>query len=489
MKKKVTILQIKDATYPNRSPFHPTRAYPEYVFASLTRENNSLYEAVRSSLYLAGLDQMHYGSSNWNPLGHFIKPGQTVLLKPNMVKESHPRDPHGWQYTISHGSIIRAVADYVWKALHGRGRIIVADAPQTDSSFSKIADILGLNEIASFYRKKDLDFQLIDLRKEEWRIEHEVIVERKPLGGDPAGNVSFDLAEHSEFFAHPGEGRYYGADYDKNEVNQHHSHGKHEYLLSRSAIECDVLINIPKLKTHKKTGITVNLKNLVGINGNKNWLPHHTNGYPENGGDQYPNFTLKRSIEHSIVNALRNLSLNHPRGGTWLLKHARKTGKLSFGDTEKVIRSGNWYGNDTTWRMCLDLNKLLLYGKTNGKLRTNGPKQRKTYLSFVDGVIAGQGAGPMNPDPFPSGILLFGVNPAEVDAVCAVLMGYDPEKISIIRNAFKTRSYSLSEGSWQEIQCKSNNHNWIGNLCDIYTCGDVFQFAPHFGWKGHIERD
>ena len=55
-------------------------------------------------------------------------------------------------------------------------------------------------------------------------------------------------------------------------------------------MKCDLFVNLPKLKTHKKTGITCSLKNFVGINGDKNWLPHHTEGVPANGGDEFPSF-------------------------------------------------------------------------------------------------------------------------------------------------------------------------------------------------------
>jgi len=71
-----------------------------------------------------------------------------------------------------------------------------------------------------------------------------------------------------------------GADYVTSVVNRHHSGGRHACLSSGSAIRADVCVNLPKLKTHKKAGITCSLKNLVGINGDKNWLPHHTEGDP-----------------------------------------------------------------------------------------------------------------------------------------------------------------------------------------------------------------
>jgi uncharacterized protein (DUF362 family) len=35
-----------------------------------------------------------------------------------------------------------------------------------------------------------------------------------------------------------------------------HGLGKHQYLIARDVIEADVVINVPKLKTHKKACIT-----------------------------------------------------------------------------------------------------------------------------------------------------------------------------------------------------------------------------------------
>lgn len=149
------------------APFHPAAQYPEYIFES-GPEPNRVYEAVRQVFYLAGLNLEHYNTQAWNPLKGLIHPGETVLLKPSLVKENHPRDSTGWRYVLTHGSVIRAVADYVCKALDGRGKVIVADAPQTDSSFDQIVHILGLDVIRDFYRAQGLDFELIDLRQEEW---------------------------------------------------------------------------------------------------------------------------------------------------------------------------------------------------------------------------------------------------------------------------------------------------------------------------------
>lgn len=484
----VVISRTERPAYPRTPPFHPDQPYPEYALGAVSAEGpNFAYRAVRESLRLAGLDPGRFGTPDWNPLAQLLRPGQFVLLKPNLVKEVHPRDPQGWVYTLTHGSVIRAVADYVWKALEGRGRVMVADAPQTDSYFDRMVRLLGLDVLRDFYRSQGLDLELVDMRKQQWLNVEDVIVERRPLPGDPNGYLAFDLADRSEFVGHPGQGRYYGADYDDGELNRHHTGGRHEYLISASAILCDVFINLPKLKTHKKAGITVNLKNLVGVNGDKNWLPHHTVGSPRNGGDQYPAWTLKRRIEQHGGQTLRKIALHVPGLGPWLLRRAKRAARGVFGDTDTTIRSGNWYGNDTTWRMCLDLNKLVLYGTPDGGLRPPELSQRKAYLSFVDGVIGGQGNGPMDPDPLDSGAILFGCNPVTVDACAAVLMGFDIEKLPVVRNAFRTRGFPLVGADLTQVACVSNHAGWTGRLADLAAAGDLPRARPHFGWVGHVE--
>ena len=476
------------AQYPQIAPFHPER-YPEYAFGlgAVGKERNTAYDAVRSVFHVAGLDRNNFGTPSWNPLKDLIRPGETVLLKPNLIKETHPGNSNGWQYVLTHGSIIRAVTDYVWKALDGRGKVIVADAPQTDSSFEKIIRILGLDEIRDFYRAQGLNFQLLDLRQEEWINQDGVITHRRHLPGDPEGSIAFDLGECSEFEGHCGAGRYYGADYDAEEVNHHHTGGRHEYLIAASAVKCDVIFSLPKLKTHKKAGITVSLKNLVGVTADKNWLPHHTEGSPLTEGDEHPNPDAKHRAERAMVPRLRHLSTSIPFVGTWFHRQVRKIGLQVFGDSEKVIRSGNWWGNDTIWRMCLDLNKIVFYGNSDGTLRYNSPENRKRHYALVDGIVAGEGSGPMSPDPAFMGTVIFGVHPASVDAACAYLMGYDPERIPIVRQAFRCLHYPLTEWDWNDVRLVSNTLEWNGLLADIPDDA-TFHLEPHFGWKGDIER-
>ncbi len=138
--------------YPSVAPYHPSEAYPESPFPERGAEPNAVYAALRQLLAGMGLDKGRFGTSAWNPLGELIRPGETVVLKPNLLRQCHEFNDD-WEYVITHGSVIRAVADYVFIALGGRGRIIIADAPQTDSRLDLIAERLGFAELTDFYQR------------------------------------------------------------------------------------------------------------------------------------------------------------------------------------------------------------------------------------------------------------------------------------------------------------------------------------------------
>lgn len=213
----------------------------------------------------------------------------------------------------------------------------------------------------------------------------------------------------------------------------------------------------------------------------------HTEGPSYNGGDEHPNPGLKHRAERRIVAGVRQLSLRVPVVGPWMHRVARSVGRPVFGDTEQSVRSGNWWGNDTVWRMCLDLNKIVLYGNPDGSLRAPLPRNRKRHYALVDGILAGQGRGPLNPDPVAAGVVLFGVHPPSVDTACAYLMGFDPAKIPIVTGAFQSRGMPLADHSWRDVEVCSNHAAWNGPLVGIPS-NQTFHFEPHFGWKGRIEN-
>tara|TARA_B100000405_G_C16706055_1_gene417850 strand:+ start:471 stop:1844 length:1374 start_codon:yes stop_codon:yes gene_type:complete len=414
----------------------------------------------------------------------YVRPGDRVVLKPNWVKEHDERHPGPaqWEHVVTHPAVIEAVIRWVAGRLNGDGSIVVCDAPQTDSSFSTLSAYCGLDEMIERCRAvfPGLKIELLDLRPEEWHAVDGVTVSKTQLPGDPLGDTFVALNEASEFVGFSGNGQLYGASFNMDETNERHRGERHEYMLCRTPMDADVFINLPKLKTHKKVGLTCALKNLVGINANKNWLPHHTEGTPDQGGDQFPTTTTKAKLEHSWMGRAKRLVYGKPLLSRMLVP-LKKVGRLFFGDTQKVVRSGNWHGNDTCWRMVLDLNKCLFDFDGGGQPRSKPIR----YLAVVDGIVGGEGNGPMAPDRKPCGTIIAGTHPAAVDMTAAMVMGFDWEKLRLLKNSFSMKERSFVSFQPGEIQVASNKPEWDGPLGQAT---DWFEFAPHFGWTGAIER-
>jgi len=480
-------ISTNNESYPVQPPYSPDKTYAEYPFGpdTLTGEPNHACAGVREALRLLELDAEHYGRADWNPLGGIVHPGQTVVLKPNFVRELRETHEGHDDCLITHGSVIRAALDYVYIALKGRGRIIIADAPQNDADFDAIRRIAGLDEIQAFYRQHaGLEVEVYDLRPERAQKVDGVIVGHEPLPGDPAGYVKVDLGHHSMFsqiehLCH----LLYGSEYDTREIRSHHTGGVHEYMISKTILDADCIINLPKLKTHKKTGITVCLKNLVGINGNKNWLPHHREGTPSQGGDQYADDGMIHRVERKTMECFRKVFPLFGPLRRILAGPIKSLGKRVFGDTNKdTIRSGNWYGNDTTWRMTLDLNRILLYADRNGYIQDH---PAKNVFCIVDGIVGGEGNGPLDPTPTRAGVVFAGVNPVAVELACAQLMGFDWQRLPLLHRALAAHPLPLTSFSPDDVTCRLP-----GDRCVPLTtlsCEMNMHFVPHFGWRDRIE--
>src|SRR6266581_4727105 len=112
------------AEYPNIPPFHPDSRYPEYR-GEVGTETNRVYEAVRECFRLLGMDAAHHGAQSWNPMGQIVRPGDRVVIKPNLLAHAHGLRKEEWVQVITHGSVVRPVVDYVALALKGEGEITV----------------------------------------------------------------------------------------------------------------------------------------------------------------------------------------------------------------------------------------------------------------------------------------------------------------------------------------------------------------------------
>ena len=414
----------------------------------------------------------------------FIQPGEHVVIKPNWVKEHdtrRPDDESSWLTIITHPAVVREVARWAARQLQGRGRVTLCDAPQSDSSFDTIRRLCGLDALMQALRAEfpTIDFVLFDMRCEEWTISDGVTIAKRELPSDPAGAVDIHLDEKSQFFGFKGLGRLYGASYDFATTNRQHTDPYHEYRICKTPMAADVLINVPKLKTHKKVGLTVALKNLVGTTPRTNWLPRHTEGTPAEGGDQFAESSAKRALEGTLMRTAKKILFGR-HFLSRLFVPLKKLGRLFFGDTQEVVRSGNWHGNDTAWRMIVDLHKCFFYFDGDGKPRTRPLR----YLTIVDGLIAGDGDGPMSCDPVPCGVILAGTHPVAVDCASARLMGFDWKQTRMLKGAFEVKELPITGFRPEDVLVKSDKPAWNGPFDEMK---DVFEFRAHFGWQGHIE--
>ncbi len=487
---KVAVVRIPRPEYPNKPPFHPSQCYEEYPFAGhLYHEPNEVYDGVRRLFISLGLDSENLGTPDWNPLQHTIEPGMTVVLKPNFVLSRHSEGKDLFSI-ITHPSVIRAIADYCWIALKGHGRLCIADAPQYNCNFQEILEHTGLSDIKRFYERfKGPRVEILDLRN-YWSKRRHFPSMLIPLPGDPLGSLTIDLNRYSMLIGKRSPEKFYGAVYHRKETFERHSGNRQEYEISRTIMSADAVISIPKLKVHKKVGVTLNAKGLVGIATNKNLLVHYTLTSPSEGGDQYPDNLLspmedvllrieRWMYDHLLAPRKRLLEYIH-RSMYWIHHHTTSRLGVTVDDRKRLLDAGNWYGNDTAWRMTVDLVMLFYFTDTLGAI---GDTPQRRFFSVIDGIIGGENKGPLTPDPKPCGTLLAGDDLIAVDLVGTRLMGFDPLKLKIYRHLLENPRFGIQ--SLEDIQVVCDHAPWrecLSNSTDTFL-----NFRPYPGWLGHIE--
>lgn len=417
-----------------------------------------------------------------------IKPGIKVVLKPNLVQQSRDQDTD-WDYVITHPVVISSVMNVVLSKLNGEGEIVIADAPMTPTRFGELLAHYPVNKWEDQCKNHGIKFSIIDLRDEEWfNAPNGIILKASPLPGDPLGKLVYDLQDDASEFYNKSVGAqgYYGADYNIKETNDAHNGHNNKYSVSKTVMTADFIINIPKLKSHKKAGITCCLKNLVGINTNKNLLPHHTSGTRAQGGDQFSDSNMQRNLESSVTVIAKKI-VHKFKFLTPLLVPLKNMAIKVWGDNKKTPRSGGWYGNDTLWRTILDLNKILLYGKPDGTLKPDDYSLKMPYVAIVDGILAGDGNGPLSPDKVEAGFLLMGANPAAIDYVAAKVIGFDYKKIPSLANASLCKKYKIADFTRDKVICLLNDAYEME--IDEIPQDIIKRFKAANGWVGHIEDE
>lgn len=474
---KVAVFKDDGLDYCRAAPFHPHERYPEYPFEE-TGERNDVYRSFRELLFSLGMDRDNYGRPSWNPLGTIISPGDNVLIKPNMVVHFNPAG--GVEEVITHGSVIRAALDYACIALKGKGSVTIGDAADQVADFQKLVEATGLDKIAGFYADKGISVNVFDLRKESGRISRVGGRKKEALKGDPLGYTVVDLGESSELSGITGSmDRFRVADYNVHEMSKHHGPNKHEFCIANTVLNADVIISLPKLKTHGKTGMTCALKNLVGINGHKDWLPHFRAGSVEEGGDEYLRRDLRKSafqaLNEGIVSTDSLARILPMRLCSYLIYYS----KLAVPFSDEIL-NGSCHTNDTITRTIADLNKIAFYAGRDGRL---GESPARRFFIVVDGIVGGEKEGPKKPSFKKCGVLAAGYNPVAVDLVCSRIMGFDYRRMPMFERAMNAKRYRLFDGRPEDIEIMSDKCKHFEDVYGAFNCG----FIPAKGWKGYIE--
>jgi uncharacterized protein (DUF362 family) len=396
--------------------------------------------------------------------------GQRVLLKPNWVLHENTSGA-GLDCLITHRTLVAAVA---LRALEeGAASVIAADAPLQACDFAALSSRSGLDQIDP--RAGIRDLRLVT------RAGRDLWDRTGQTGRDlDRDYIRFDLgaASRLEPITRP-DAAFRVTGYDPAALDRTHAPGRHEYLIAREIIDADLVVNLPKLKTHKKAGLTGALKNMVGANGHKSYLPHHRKGPGGRrgaGGDCYPVSTLSKTVAEFALDR-GNASPSRAARFAWaqVVSAALRTAP------DRNIE-GAWHGNDTLWRTVVDLQSIVHYGTAEGTLAAT-PQRR--ILHLTDAVAAGQGDGPLAPEPYPCGLLTLAENAAAADWIHALLLGLDPRRIPGIAEAFTPGPYPLTRFAPDAVQahCENETLSWPEA---------ARRFARHparlpEGWAGHIE--
>ncbi|MEI8273992.1 MAG: DUF362 domain-containing protein [Paludibacter sp.] len=389
--------------------------------------------------------------------------GKKILLKPNWVL--HDRNEHDSICLRTNNNIILALTEIL--AEKKPSQILIGDAPVQGCDWDKMLDDNFYKSINDLSIQYSVPITVKDFRRVTFdpRLNNPV-KERNPL----SDYLIFDLGNESYLEQiTSNKNKFRVTSYNPDRLAKAHAKGIHKYCITKELLEADLVISIPKIKTHQKTGITGALKNLVGVNGDKDFLPHHRIGGVGFGGDCYPGRNIFRRIsEYTLDTANRNQgkiiykSLFYLSLAIWKISRPKNVHQMAAG----------WPGNDTTWRMVMDLNKIATFGKMDG---TISQKPQRMIYSLCDGIIGGQGDGPLDPKPLPLGIICFSNNSSLNDICMGTLMGFNIQKISLLRNA-------LNEIKNQNSKIEFNNKEVVLNGLLMHSIPTL----PPPGWVNYI---
>jgi hypothetical protein len=386
-----------------------------------------------------------------------------ILIKPNWV--CHCKKETDELCLTTNQNIVLIVLEYI--TIFKPRSIIIGDSPIQSCDWTLLFSEYFISKINEIQKRHHIIINIVDFRNEKW--EQKKILKKNCRS--ECDYILYDLTSKSLLEPLAIKKKLFRVgDYDPRDTMKNHNIGTHRYLVAREVIDAEVIINLPKLKTHQKAGVTNGLKNYVGVIGEKAYLAHHSSSFSENGGDCFPgNSPTRKAAEY-----FNEASFKYKGSWKYFALHLlsamiwRLAPKSNFASL-----SGSWYGNDTVWRMVWDINKIVKFGKLNGEI-SNVPE--RTQITISDAIIAGQGDGPLDPVPHPMGMVSISNSDILLDSVLTEFMGFDSRKIPLMNSFVEKTDNSLLQVyfDWQKI-----------SLSDIHKYS--IQTIPPMGWVGHIE--
>jgi hypothetical protein len=461
------------------SGFAPRESFPEAPLEGTG--DSAVYALVRRALHESGADEARFGTPGWNPLGEHIAPGEKVFVLPNFVAHSRAgQERDEFLAKCTHASVLRPLLDYVFLANRDWNKIGFGNAAIQSSDYELSARETGAQELRDFYRERTrADLGPHDLRGVVTRwTRYGALLDKKETDEEWAEvDLGRDSLLDELFQDRPAHVRV--GDYDPRDTESFHGKGRHVYVVNRRVLEAGVLISCPKLKTHQKVGITCAIKGTVGAIAQKECLAHHRAGGPSQGGDEFNRSGALPALASGITDRAAMMGSGPVANAT------RITGKLLY----RALRlgagnvvGGAWHGNDTAWRMAVDIARVLRFARLDGTLADT--PQRK-HLALIDGIVAGENEGPLLPQPRKIGAVLWSDDIVAADHACALLMGFDPEQISLVRRSWDLKKFPLTDGSREQLRLLLG-----GSEVSAEALGQKLDspFVAPKGWRGCIER-
>lgn len=418
------------------------------------------------------------------PEGSFRK----ILLKPNWVKQAESPD-FPIESLVTSTKVIEAVLDECLKKYLTLDWIRVGDVPLQSCDFRILSAQIELDRLKKKYGPQ---VEFLDLRRERWKLRDGFLELEDTVGGDPEGyrEVVLDRQSLLEEISHRAS-TFRVSDYDPQDTTSSHRLGTHRYLIAGSVLEADLIINIPKMKTHQKSGITGALKNLVGINGSKACLVHHQVGFPSRGGDEFPDEVNRLFFWQARMRERLQKSSPWLFGGAkavWeILKKLWRIQTVGTRNNLKgnfYVGSGSWHGNDSVWRMVYDLNLIIRFAPKQGGALTS--KIQRTLISILDGLWSGEGNGPLQPIPVHTNVLLASTNPFLIDLAMSKMMGFDYRKIRLLSSQAKYPDPHWALISPEKFRVERRGQTHTDGVLGLPV---LHRFLPPPGWRGHVELD